>query len=301
MESALEWNKEKLVHFLETAPLYTSIEFEGKSIPKFDNLEEEISELSYYCPQCKEIRLFHSKSKEDCISLVHGRFARPNPSNDYLVFSLFCSKNDCRLNKRVFVYYTYEELVDKTGTPISHITLTKCGEYPSLPPRIDKVILKVFPKEAELLRKAIYCLNEGFGVGAFAYFRQALEDRIDVFIAEIRKYAEEQGDEDIKRELDKLHTKSKMSDIIDVAKKALPASLQEEGYNPLELLYRTLSDGVHDLSDSECLEKANAINVALTYILKTLAENSAFRKRYVDSLKSLSKKENVSAAEIKDK
>lgn len=35
MEKAQEWNKEKLVHFIETAPLYTSIEFEGEKHSKF--------------------------------------------------------------------------------------------------------------------------------------------------------------------------------------------------------------------------------------------------------------------------
>ena len=193
------------------------------------------------------------------------------------------------MNKRVFVYYTYEEFVDKMGSPISHITLTKCGEYPSMPPRVDEAILDAFPDDAELLKKAVCCLKDGFGVGAFAYLRQVLEDRIDVFIAEIRKNATEQGDTKALQELNKLHAGSPASDKIKIAKDALPASLQVKGHNPLGLLYGNLSEGIHGLSDRECLGKANAIYGALTFILKTLAENSASRKQFISDLNSLSK------------
>ena len=291
MEKAQEWNKEKLVHFLETAPLYSTIAFEGNYIPNYSKFDDVVSELSFYCPKCKTDQLFHSNSREDCVSLQFRDYdyIPPNPPNGFLDFSLYCSKNDCRLNKKIFVYYTHEELVDKSSGTISHVTLTKCGEYPSLAPRVDEVILKVFPKDAELLKKAVHCLKDGFGVGAFAYLRQALDDRIDIFLAEIRKNAEVQGDTKALQELNQLHEKSKVADKIEIAKKALPAGLQMEGHNPLGLLYKTLSDGIHGLSDTECLGKANAIYGALTYILKTLAENSASRKEYEESLKSLSK------------
>ena len=115
------------------------------------------------------------------------------------------------------MYYTFEELVDEMGGSLSHVTLTKCGEYPSMPPRVDEAILKVFPNDAELLKKAVCCLKDGFGVGAFAYLRQVLEDRIDVFIAEIRKNATEQGDTQVLQELNKLHAGSPASDKIKIA------------------------------------------------------------------------------------
>ena len=289
MEKAQEWNKEALVHFLETAPLYTSIEFEGKSIPNFDNLEEVISELSYYCPQCKEIRLFHTRIDSKFLAVQRGMRPPYALPTGYLCYSLYCSKNVCGLNKRVYLYYERKEDNDNSEGAISHVTLTKCGEYPSMPPRVDEAILKVFPNDAELLKKAVKCLRTGYGVGAFAYLRQVLENRIDVIISEIRKNAEEQGDAEAIKKLNELGATSPESEKIKIAKDALPANLQSKGHNPLGLLYKTLSEGIHGLSDSECLGKANAIYGALTYILKTLAVNSASRKEYEASLKFLSK------------
>ena len=260
--------------YIEKSPLYVPIAFALTS-HFFKLFYSSLKQIEAYCPKCQKTQLF------DRINIDYSwEISIVFPINQILVFDFTCVEHTCKCPKSIFVN------VEQTD---DQFIFTKCGEYPSMPPRIDEVILKVFPKEAELLRKAVYCLNDGFGVGAFAYLRQALEDRIDVFIAEIRKYAEEQGDEGIKQELDKLHGKSKMSDMIEVAKKALPASLQTEGYNPLGLLYQTLSDGVHGLSDQECLGKANAIYDALTYILHKLAEDSTSRKKYVDALKSLSK------------
>lgn len=289
MEKAQEWNKEALVHFLETAPLYTSIEFEGKSIPNFDNLEEAISELSYYCPQCKEIRLFHTRIESKFLAAQRGMSPPYALPTGYLCYSLYCSKNGCGLNKRVYLYYERKEYNDKSEGAISHVALTKCGEYPSMPPRVDEAILKVFPNDAELLKKAVCCLKDGFGVGAFAYLRQVLESHIDLLITEIEKIAQEQEDTDTLEKLAKLRGNGQMSKNIDLAKNALPVYLRVKGFNPLGLLYKTLSEGIHNQSDKECLKKANDIYNALTFILSTLASFSDARNKYKDSLKSLSK------------
>ena len=92
-----------------------------------------------------------------------------------------------------------------------------------------------------------------------------------------------------------------MSKNIEVAKDALPFYLRIDGVNPLGLLYKTLSEAIHNKSDKECLDKARDTFFALTFIINTLATVSANRKQYQASLKSLSKKENASAAETEVK
>ena len=156
-------------------------------------------------------------------------------------------------------------------------------------PRIDEAILQVFPNDKDLLKKAICCLKDGFGVGAYAYLRQVLESHIGLLIDEIKKTAQEQDDTETLERLAKLHDNSHMSENIDVAKDALPLYLCIKGYNPLKLLYQTLSEGIHDKSDKECLEKANAIYEALTFIITSLANISIARKKYQSSLIALNK------------
>jgi len=296
MEKVQEWDKDELKRFLETDPLYTTIGFEGQNIPEFKDLETTIPELSGYCPKCNDNRLFHVDERNRFVSLSQPHvpatnlIPRPvNPTEGFLTFAFHCYKNGCGLKKRIFVYYTHNGHVDEAGGYFSHITLTKCGEYPSLSPCVDEAISKVFPDDKDLLEKAVRCLKDGLGVGAYAYFRQVLESHIDLLITEIEKIAQEQEDTDTLEKLAKLRGNGQMSKNIDLAKNALPVYLRVKGFNPLGLLYKTLSEGIHNQSDEECLKKANDIYNALTFILSTLASFSDARNKYKDSLKSLSK------------
>ena len=74
-----------------------------------------------------------------------------------------------------------------------------------------------------------------------------------------------------------------MSDKISVANRALPAYLQPDGLNPLGRLYQILSEGVHSMSDSDCLEKAKSIQVCLKYLISELGT----RKTNSSSFKSM--------------
>lgn len=299
MEKPQEWNPDKLARFLENAPQYTSIEFTGKLIPDHIDLETSIPEISCYCPICKTDRLFHIKQNpgDKLASLNRLAYASShtlnlspssrNPKTGFLSFAFHCSKVGCDVEKRIFMYYTHEELVDEKGVPISHVTLTKCGEYPSQPPRVDQAILNVFPEDEDLLHKAVCCLKEGFGVGAYAYLRQVLESHIGLLIDEIEKNAKELGDIEKLQQLSLLHGNGPMGDKIQIANEALPTFLLVNGKNPLGRLYKTLSEGIHNLSDNDCLEKAKDVFEAITFILNTLAVYSANRKAYETSLKSL--------------
>ena len=260
--------------YIEKSPLYARIAFPG-NLYFYDCFYGSLNQIEAFCPNCKRERFF---DRINC--LPESIFNNSFQFGTVLSLEFSCVEHYCKCKKRYFVYF--EKIDDQ-------IIFTKSGEYPSLSPRVDEAILNVFPDDADLLKKAVCCLKDGFGVGAFAYLRQVLENRIDVIISEIRKNAEEQGDTEAIKKLNELSDTSPESEKIKIAKDALPANLQSRGHNPLGLLYKTLSEGIHGLSDSECLGKANAIYGALTYILKTLAENSASRKEYEASLKFLSK------------
>lgn len=260
--------------YIEKSPLYARIAF-SYELSLYNDFYYPLKQIQVYCPNCKKIQLFNRWN-----TVFQEGFSQVYHYNSFLLLYYNCVEDSCNYLKTYFVRVEHFN---------NQYYFTKCGEYPSLSPRIDEAILDAFPDEAELLKKAVCCLKDGFGVGAFAYLRQALEDRIDVFIAEIRKNAEEQGDTKVLQELDKLQNNSPASDKIKIARDALPVFLQVNGCNPLGLLYKNLSEGIHGLSDSECLGKANAIYGAMTFILKTLAENSASRKEYEASLKFLSK------------
>jgi len=50
---------------------------------------------------------------------------------------------------------------------------------------------------------------------------------------------------------------------IEKVRQAIPQSLLINGHNPLTLLHAALSEGIHELTDEECLNLARSIRVVL--------------------------------------
>ena len=71
-----------------------------------------------------------------------------------------------------------------------------------------------------------------------------------------------------------------MSEKIRVANLALPLHLQPDGLNPLGRLYQVLSEGVHSLSDDDCLKKARATSECLAFLVSELASRKEHRARF---------------------
>jgi hypothetical protein len=59
---------------------------------------------------------------------------------------------------------------------------------------------------------------------------------------------------------------------VDAVKAALPAVLLIKGHNPLTLLHRALSEGLHAQTDKQCLELATSIRVVLTELAECITQ-----------------------------
>jgi len=107
--------------------------------------------------------------------------------------------------------------------------------------------------------------NRGLGIGAYAYYRRIVEHQKGKFIDEIRKVAEKLGasGETIKA-FQEARDEKQFKNAIEKIKLAIPPSLLINGRNPLLLLHDTLSEGIHEYADAECLELATAIRLILT-------------------------------------
>ncbi len=59
---------------------------------------------------------------------------------------------------------------------------------------------------------------------------------------------------------------------IELTKDAIPESLLIDAHNPLLLLHRALSVGLHNLPDEECLARARSIRVVLTELAERISQ-----------------------------
>ena len=95
------------------------------------------------------------------------------------------------------------------------------------------------------------------------------------------------GDDSTVRAIEELRSNSPMSDKIAVANRALPNHLKANGVNPLGRLYQVLSEGIHSLSDTECLEKAKAISECLAFLVSELVSRKANQTRFKNKIGGL--------------
>jgi len=102
--------------------------------------------------------------------------------------------------------------------------------------------------------------------------RRVVENQKGRIIQEIRKVAERLGSsKEILKALDHAYEETQFSRAVDDVRAAIPQVLLINGQNPLTLLHKALSQGIHAKTDEECLSLAQDIRIVLT----ELAERAA--------------------------
>lgn len=274
-----ELSKKELKTFLEEAPLYARKDFKRPSV-NWSHLE--VQEIEVYCSRCKKSRPFKDMSSRGGGSsrsarledMASGSALRSGTSN--LAFT--CAS--CR-EEKILVF------VQQTATE-DRIVLMKFGELPRRVLDRDPVLQKFFSDDANEYEKATVCLANGYGVGAFAYYRRIVENNISRLLTLINdEIKATEGDHDQLEAIGALRKDSPMSDKIKVATTALPAFLVPNGLNPLGRLYQVLSGGVHALSDEECLERSVQVKECLKFLVSELASRAEHRKQFAATVSKL--------------
>lgn len=152
------------------------------------------------------------------------------------------------------------------------IIVQKIGQYPPFDIKPDTRVEKYLTAEdLGFYKKALANFSISYGIGAFSYLRRVLENEIDRIIVDISSM-DFDGVKKVRSALEKYNTDHQKENLIQVLNDYLPSSLKQFGDNPIKLLYKQLSVGIHSLSDEECLEKAESINIILTYVIQKIYE-----------------------------
>lgn len=149
----------------------------------------------------------------------------------------------------------------------------KYGEVPNFGVPTPTRLLRLLGSDRELFLKGRRCETQGLGVGAFAYYRRAVENRKNDLFDEVLKVARQVGSSaDIIEKLENAKKQTQFSKALSNVKEAIPESLKIMGQNPLALLHTALSDGLHGRSDDECLSTAHDIRVLLVELAQRISE-----------------------------
>jgi hypothetical protein len=155
----------------------------------------------------------------------------------------------------------------------------------------SRVISLIGPDREEFLlgRRAE---SLGFGIGAFAYYRRVVENQKGRILSEIGRVAKrlEAPPEKLKL-FEAAEKETQFTKALDILKSAIPKSLLIGGQNPLTLLYAPLSEGIHELTDEQCLELATSIRVVLTELADRISRALQDQKELDDAVSRLLNRE----------
>ncbi|HAJ78221.1 MAG TPA: hypothetical protein DCO75_00495 [Fibrobacteres bacterium] len=163
----------------------------------------------------------------------------------------------------------------------------KFGQFPEWEIKIDKNLEKVLDKHVKTFRKGLICESQGYGIGAFAYYRRITEEIIDELLDSISDLIEEEHRVEYKEALDKTKQTRVTQDKIDLVKDLLPSILKPNGMNPLGVLHSELSEGLHAETDQDCLEYANHIKKILIFLINQIIQSKESAKEFSESMKSI--------------
>jgi hypothetical protein len=261
-----ETESSSIADFLEDSP-------PNQTIPVFDLTENRYvkritmnadvftaPELQLHCSneKCNGIRFFRNVSVGEQI-LTHKRY-------EFFYVTYRCS--NCRSEQKVFSLAAIKS--DEDGQSGS---VCKLGEIPPFGPPVPPKLIKLIGPDREIFLKGRRCENQGLGIGAFIYYRRVIEKQKNRILQEVIKVCEKlKVGQDKVEVLKKAIEETRFSEALNMAKDALPESLLIDGHSPMQLLHSALSEGVHAMSDEECLEIASSVRVVLGELSERLSQ-----------------------------
>ena len=237
-----------------------------------------IPDLETYCQndKCKERGSTQYKCAQSYLFFDERKMM-------YMEYEYTCK--NCTVNKLRFFLGA---LIPKNSTVVN---LIKIGEWPPLAHITPTKLLSIFGDKKDFYLKGKKCEREGLGIGAFVYYRRIVEEtKNELFDLIISALKETNTEEQVISEFTKAKEQKSFERSVEKVKSIFPQELKIEGQNPLTLLHKALSIGVHKMSDKECLYKAKHIRIILFEFINRLNLVSEEKAELKEAIKKLSTK-----------
>ena len=173
---------------------------------------------------------------------------------------------------------------------------TKIYQEPPFGLPIPKRLFKVIGEDnREHFLQARRAIARGLGVGAYAYYRRIVENNKFALIASVLEVAKATNALPDQIELlEKAQRETQFSKALDMLQDvtAIPPVLLIDGHNPLALLHDLLSEGIHQLTDTECLDRAKDSEIILSEIAERMQIALTERKAVKSAISSIMNRKN---------
>ncbi|VVN57731.1 hypothetical protein PS687_02786 [Pseudomonas fluorescens] len=248
--------------FCVNAPLYKTFKVSSDNIASVAELMTYVGHLDAYCPQCK----MHTIS--NCVADYQGGWINEDNWYDRGTFKILakCSRD----KEHISAYYFRTE---------SEAGIQKIGQYPSTAESnlydAKKYSKALGPENFKGFTKAIGLAAHGIGAGSLVYLRRIFES----LIREAHAVASKNSAWD-----EAAYTNGRMQDRVKLLKNYLPSFLVDH-----HKIYGVLSNGVHELSEDDCLEYFPLLKTSIELILDQKILEAQREQKTSDVSKFLSK------------
>jgi hypothetical protein len=173
----------------------------------------------------------------------------------------------------------------RAAEDLKHIV--KVGQYPPPDIAVGKHLARTLGDYEDLYRKGITCERFGYGIGAYAYYRRVVESIIGKLLGLVGEIIPVEERAIYEEALRNIEASIVARERIRLVKDLLPQASRPDGLNPLGILYDALSDGIHDLSDEECLQHAVSVRSVLTFIVEKVENERRVKGEFTAAMRSL--------------
>lgn len=231
--------------------------------------------LRLFCREdsCRGLRFFTGKCEH------YSSVASNRAHKDFITY--VC--NDCGKGTKTYCVM-FKVAEEPSGAAV------KLGELPEQHTELSPKLIKTLDSEYSYFVKGTQCEKLGLGIAAFAYYRRVVEAQKARLIDDVLDVAKLLNlPAEVLQQLETAKTESSFKGAVERIKDAIPQSLFVMGQNPLKLIYKALSDGLHDQTDEKCLELAHAIRVVVTDLSERVQSALSDKKELEEALKKINK------------
>lgn len=229
-------------------------------------------------PKCEGVRR-HERGDDERSEPFHVLRSR------YYYVSYVCT--NCRSNTKFFGVKVEVEVPSRSTS--AHCT--KIYQEPPFGSPIPKRLFVLIGEDnREHFLQARRAIARSLGIGAYAYYRRIVENTKFELVSSILEIATATNAPTEQVELLQAAKKeNQFAKAMDMLKgeNAIPPVLLIDGHNPLALLHDLLSEGIHKLSDAECLERAKEAEIILSEIAERMQIALTERKAVKAAISSI--------------
>lgn len=231
--------------------------------------------------QCNGIRLF-----EYNLFPMHFDYCEIQGGNtcyEHVYIEYLCQ--NCKENVKSFAI-----MIIKVHDDEKTADIIKMGEFSFYGPSVPSKLVTLIGPDRDLFIKGLKCESQQLGIAAFSYYRRVIENQRDRIIDKvIAALSNTGGNDDACVLLNNLKKQRQFKTSVDELKPHLPESLLIEGHNPIALLHRSLSIGLHELSDENCLSYAHSVRIVLAELSVKLKLLLSDKNELKDAINTLNK------------